>query len=229
MAGRDYPDAAPEILYATSSAICIVLRAPEGERTFLFRARAGGTDGAASFTWRVVHGDASAVKIQAPAGETNAIPEKGFAQITVDRRNIRERIDVACFAKADGTEWGAPSFVSFFPVPQEARTYRSDGKIASIDYTNPEGVYSDPAVALPRHWKDTYSYDGTGKLLGWTRSYNGRDAASFTAAGDRVVERHDDGTPAKAVHVRYQPRASSDKLEPLTLSYLDDGEPFDVK
>ena len=53
--------------------------------------------------------------------------------------------------------------------------------------------------------------------------------ASFTAAGDRIVERHADGTPAKAVHVRYRPRASSDKLEPLTLSYLDNGEPFDVK
>ncbi len=229
VAGRDYPDAAPEILYATSSAICIVLRGLEGERTFLFRARAGGANGTASFTWRIVHGDASAVKIQAPAGETNAIPEKGFAQITVDRRNIKERIDVACFAKTDGTEWGAPSFVSFFPIPQEVRTYRSDGRIASIDYSNPDGVYSDPAVALPRHWKDTYSYDDAGKMLGWTRSYNGRDVASFTATGNRIVERHADGTPAKAVHVRYRPRSSSDPLEPLTLSYFDDGEPFDVK
>lgn len=229
VAGRDYPDTAPEILYATTSAICVVLRALEGERTFLFRARAFGTDGNASFTWRVVHGDASAVKIQAPAGETNAIPEKGFAQITIDRRNIKERIDVACFAKTDDTEWGAPSFVSFFPIPQEAREYRPDGKIKSIDYSNPEGVYSDPAVALPRHWKDTYSYDENGKMLGWTRSYNGRDTASFTAAGDRIVERNADGKPTKAVHVRYAPRSSSDKLEPLVLSYLDDGEPFDVK
>ena len=227
--GRDYPDVALEVLYSTSSAICFVLRALEGERTFLFRARAGGADGTASFTWRVVHGDASAVKIQALAGETNAIPERGFAQITVDRRNIKERIDVACFAKTDGTEWGAPSFVSFFPIPQEVRTYRSDGKIASIDYSNPDGVYSDPAVALPRHWKDTYSYDDAGKMLGWTRSYNGRDTASFTAAGDRIVERNADGKPTKAVHVRYAPRSSSDKLEPLVLSYLDDGEPFDVK
>ena len=162
-------------------------------------------------------------------GETNAIPEKGFAQITIDRRNIKERIDVACFAKTDDTEWGAPSFVSFFPIPQEAREYRPDGKIKSIDYSNPEGVYSDPAVALPRHWKDTYSYDDAGKMLGWTRSYNGRDTASFTAAGDRIVERNADGKPTKAVHVRYAPRSSSDKLEPLVLSYLDDGEPFDVK
>ena len=186
--GRDYPDVAPEILYFTSSAACIVLRAPEGMRPFLFRARIDGAPatGPASFTWRVVHGDASAVTIKAPDGEAGATPEKGIAQITVDRRRIKERIDVACFARTADTEWGAPSFISFFPVPQESRTYRSDGRIESIDYSNPDGVYSDPAVSLPRHWKDTYAYDDTGKLLGWTRSYNGKDTAAFTAAGDRI-------------------------------------------
>ena len=232
VAGRDYPDTVAEVLYATSSAICIVLRAPAGSRTFLFHARADGLsapDDSASFTWRVVHGDISAVRIQAPEGESGTSPEKGFAQITIDRRSIKKRIDVACFAKAGGTEWGAPSIISFYPIPQEARTYRPDGLIDSIDYSNPEGVYSDPAISLPRHWKDTYSYDDAGMLLGWTRSYNGKDVASFTVAGDRIVERNADGSPAKAVHVRYLPRSSSDPLEPLTLTYLDNGEPFDVK
>ena len=229
--GRDYPDVAPEILYFTSSAACIVLRAPEGMRPFLFRARIDGAPATspASFTWRVVHGDASAVTIKAPDGESSATPEKGIAQITVDRRRVKERIDVACFARTADTEWGAPSFISFFPVPQESRTYRSDGRIESIDYSNPDGVYSDPAVSLPRHWKDTYAYDDTGKLLGWTRSYNGKDTAAFTAAGDRIVKRNADGSPAKAVHVKYVPRSTNDQLEPVTLSYIDDGEPFDVK
>ena len=229
--GRDYPDVAPEILYFTSSAACIVLRAPEGMRPFLFLARIDGAPSTspAAFTWRVVHGDASAVTIKAPDGESSATPEKGIAQITVDRRRIKERIDVACFAKTTDTEWGAPSFISFFPIPQESRTYRSDGRIESIDYSNPDGVYSDPAVSLPRHWKDTYAYDDTGKLLGWTRSYNGKDTAAFTAAGDRIVKRNADGSPAKAVHVKYVPRSTNDQLEPVTLSYIDDGEPFDVK
>ena len=67
MPGRDYPDAAPEALYFTSSACCFVLRAPEGSRPVLFRASAEGVSatGPASFTWRVVHGDASAVTITA--------------------------------------------------------------------------------------------------------------------------------------------------------------------
>jgi hypothetical protein len=231
VAGRDYPDAAPEVLYATSSAICLVLRAPAGTRPFLFRAHAEGTPGTspASFTWRVVHGDASAVTIKAPDDDRSATPEKGIAQVTVDRRRIKERIDVACFAKTADTEWGAPSFISFFPIPQESRTYRSDGRIESIDYSNPDGVYSDPAVSLPRHWKDTYSYDDTGKLLGWTRSYNGKDTAAFTAVGDRIVERNADGTPAKAVHVKYVPRSTNDQLEPVTLSYIDEGDPFGIK
>ena len=177
----------------------------------------------------MVHGDASAVTVKAPDNEEGATPEKGIAQITVDRRRIKERIDVACFAKTADSEWGAPSFISFYPPPNESRTYRSDGQIESIDYSNPEGVYSDPLVSLPRHWKDTYSYDGTGKLLGWTRSYNGKDTAFFTASGDRIVERNADGSPAKAVHVKYTPRSTNDPLEPLTLSYIDEDEPFDVK
>ena len=229
--GRDYPDIWPEVLYFTSSAACIILRAPEGTRPFLFRARTEGTPvgSSATFTWRVVHGDASAVTVKAPDNEEGATPEKGIAQITVDRRRIKERIDVACFAKTADSEWGAPSFISFYPPPNESRTYRSDGQIESIDYSNPEGVYSDPLVSLPRHWKDTYSYDGTGKLLGWTRSYNGKDTAAFTAAGDRIVERNADGSPAKAVHVKYVPRSTNDQLEPVTLSYIDDGDPFDIK
>ena len=68
-----------------------------------------------------------------------------------------------------------------------------------------------------------------GKLLGWTRSYNGKDTAAFTAAGDRIVGRNADGSPAKAVHVKYVPRSTNDQLEPVTLSYIDEGEPFDVK
>ena len=227
--GRDFPDAVGEVLYATSSAICIVLRASEGVRTFMFHARSVGASTPSTFAWRVVHGDASAVKIAETGDLPDTTPERGFAKITIDRRGITNRIDVACFAKAEGTSWGAPSFISFFPIPQEKRVYRPDGKIASIDYSNPDNVYSDPLVALPRHWKDTYSYDASGKLLGWTRSANGAEVASFTPDGLRIVERRADGTPSKLARVKYVPRPSNDKLEPLTLTYMDDGEPFEVK
>ena len=230
VAGVDYPDTVSELLFATPSAISLVLRAPEGTRTFLLHAQTfPERDPLATFTWRVVHGDASAVTISAPLGETVNTPERGFAQITVDRRALTERIDVACFAKTHGTDHGAPSIISFYPIPQEVRTYRPDGRIASIDYANPNALYCDPALALPRRWKDTYTYSASGALLGFTRSYNGKEAASFTPTGDRVLERNPDGTARRALHVKYTTRQTGDPIQPLELTYTDDGVPFDVK
>ena len=230
VAGVDYPDTVSEVLFATSSAISFVLRAPAGERTFLIRAQTfPEQDPLATFTWKVVHGDPSAVKISAPLGETLNTPERGFAQITIDRRTLKDRIDVACFAKTHGTDHGAPSIVSFYPVPQETRVYRPDGQIESIDYSNPALVYCDPALALPRRWKDTYTYSPAGKLLGFTRSYNGKDAASFTPTGERVIEQNADGTARRVVRVKYTARQTGNQVQPLELTYTDDGEPFDVK
>ena len=228
--GEDYPDNLSEVLFNTSSAIGIVLRGTEGERTFLFRAQPfPEQDPHVTYTWRVVNGDAGAVKIGTPLGETFNTPERGFAQITVDRRALTGRIDVACFAKTHGTEYGAPSIISFSVVPQEKRVYRPDGRLESIDYTNPEMAYSDPAIALPRRWKDTYSYAPDGAPLGFSRSYNGKETAFFTPKGARVVERNADGTPKRAVAIVYTARQTGDKLQPLELTYTDNGEPFDVK
>lgn len=228
--GRDYPDTLSELLFATHSAICMILRAPDGERTYLLRAQTlPETDPTATFTWRVVNGPADAVKISAPLGEALNGPENGFAQITVDRRHLTNRIDVACFAKTTHTTFGAPSVISFYPIPQEKRAYRPDGQIASIDYTNPDRVYSDPAIALPRHWTDTYDYTPDGKPLGFTRSYNGEPSASFTMKGERIVERNPDGTPKKLVRVKYTPRGTGDAIQPVELTYLDDGEPYEAK
>ncbi len=230
VAGVDYPDTVQELLFATSSAIAFVLRAPAGERTFLFRAQTSPEeDPDATFTWRVVHGDASAVKIATPLGETLNTPERGFAQITVDRRTLTERLDVACFAKTRGTGHGAPSIISFYPIPQEKRVYRPDGKIASIDYANPDNRYCDPLIALPRRWKDTYAYKADGTPLGFTRSYDGKDAASFTPTGERILARHADGTAKRVIRVKYTPRQTGTPYQPLELTYTDDGEPFDVK
>ena len=227
--GRDYPDTLSELLFNTTSAICLILRAPDGERTFLLRAQtAPEHDPNATFAWRVVNGPADAVKIAAPFGETLNGPENGFVQITINRRHLTNRIDVACFAKTTHTSFGAPAIVSFYPIPQEKRTYRSDGQIAAIDYTNPDRVYSDPAIALPRHWTDTYDYSPDGKPLGFTRSYNGEASASFTIKGERIVERNPDGTPKRLVRIKYTPRGTGDAIQPVELTYLDDGDPYEA-
>lgn len=230
MAGRDYPDTVGELLFSTSSAISFILRAPAGERTFMFRATPfpAHTEGV-TYTWRVVHGDPTSVRIAPPLGESVNNPENGLAQITIDRRHLTDRIDVACFAKAPGTDWGAPSIISFSAVALEQRTYRPDGQIESIDYTNPDYVYCDPAIALPRAWKDTYTYATDGTPLGFMRSVNGRASASFTPAGERILERTPSGAPKRVVRVKYIPRRTGNKIAPFELTFTDDGEPYDVK
>ena len=228
--GRDYPDTVSEMLFATSSAISFVLRSPDGVRSFLVRAQTYPEDDpGATFAWRVVHGPADAVKISIPLGETITGPEKGLAQIMVDRRQLTNRIDVACFAKTHNTGFGAPSIVSFYPVPQEKRTYRPDGQIASIDYTNQDRVYSDPMIALPRHWTDTYQYTADGSPRGFVRSYNGKVASSFLKADERIVETNPDGSPKKLVRVKYMARGTGDAIQPLELTFMDDGEPYEAK
>ena len=225
---RDFPDVAPEVLFATPSAVAIVLRAPAAERTFLFRAQAfPEVDSSAVFAWKVVNGDPSLVKIASPVGETLASPENGYAQITIDRHSLTGRVDVACFARTgDRTSFGAPSIISFYALPGERRTYRPDGKIESIDYSNPEYRYCDPRIALPRKWRDEYSYTPSGVPTGFTRYRGGRAVASFTPHGDMIVERNPDGSPKTLSHVKYIPRGTGDDFQPLELVCVEDGAPF---
>ena len=161
---RDYPDPQPEIFVSTHFASCFVLRAPDGVRTFELRASAmtdslGTQDSGAEFAWRVLRGDASAAKIETEPGSRGA-----RARLVIDRRKLDSRVDVACFAKTRASGWGAPSFISFLPVPQEERTYREDGRISSIDYRNPRKRPCSPSIALPRSWRDLYLYGADGTL-----------------------------------------------------------------
>ena len=60
-------------------------------------------------------------------------------------------------------------------------------------------------------------------------SYNGKDAASFAPTGERVIEKNADGTARRVVRVKYTARQTGNQVQPLELTYTDDGEPFDVK
>ena len=204
----------------------MVLRAPEAKRTFLVQAKAFPVaDPAAEFAWRVVHGDASKVEFSQALGEKILTPEKGLVQITIDRRGLKGRIDVACFAKANGSEYGAPSFMSFSALPLEKREYAADGRILSIDYSNPEGVYSDPLVGLPRAWRDVYRYGKKGEPLGFDRYYGAEKTAEFLSHGLRIASRNADGSPKTVVDVRYLARRSGIPANPAELTFVDVGEP----
>ena len=226
--GRDYSDNLTEFLFSTPSAIGVVLRGPDAERSFILNARTlPENDPHAVFAWKVVHGPSDAVKISIPLGETLRDPASGLAQIVIDRRDLHERIDVAVFAKTHGTEYGAPSIISFYPIPFEKREY--DGKrLVSIDCSNPERVYCDPLVALPRRWKDVFSYGKDGTLLGFTRTTPGQSAVEFKSPCERIVEKNPDGSAKRLVRVKYVSRKTGDRTAPFELTYIDDGEPYDA-
>ncbi len=65
-----------------------------------------------SFSWHVVKGEARRVKITPQEG--------GAVHLSVDCRDLTNRIDVACFAKTKTSDWGAPSFVCIYPIEGHA-------------------------------------------------------------------------------------------------------------
>ena len=89
----------------------------EKELDFRFKAVPEGLK-EVSFRWRVVHGDVNRVKI-VPGTD-------GAVNLSVNCRELTGRIDVACFAKTPGSDWGAPSFVCIYPLA--TATKAADGK-----------------------------------------------------------------------------------------------------
>ena len=222
-AGVDYPDCAPEFVALTPFSNLIVLRRPVARREFIFCAAAAPGAPGAEFAWKVVHGPAAAVEISAPADDDDDAPRKGRALIRVDARLLvpGERVDVACFAKAPGTEWGAPSYISFsLPALAEVE-WGADGHADSIDYSNPRGRYSDPLVSLPRRWKDVYRRDRNGNISGFDRYRDGEVVAKFAADGRRIAEEDSGGKPVKLVEVKYMVRDSLGPGLPPELTWAD--------
>lgn len=225
--GVDFPDCFPELTYATPCAISYALRAPDGDRRFIVRAQVPG-DKSARFSWVVVGGDASRVRIGNPDGDPNVKPELGIAEINIDRRGLEGRIDIAVFARSAGTGWGAPSFISFWPVPQEERKYDADGRILEIDYTNPRSRYSDPLLAYQRRWRDRYIWGADGRPERIIREREGAPSEQFLPDGRRIVTQSNAGKPLSAVEVRYVVRETGEDLPP-ELTYVDEGLPKPVK
>ena len=50
-----------------------------------------------------------------------------------------------------------------------------------------------------------------------------------SGTGARILERIPVGTARRAIRVTYTTRRTGDPIQPLELTYTDDGTPFDVK
>ena len=226
--GIDYFDMRPEGLFDTPFAIARVVRGMAFKRSMTIEASAPVKPDVAVYRWAVLQGDPAKIEIKP------LTPNASRVEITVSYHGTyrpqgpagrppplqSSRVDIGCFQKA-GERWSAPSFVSFYYLPNEERVYRTDGQIQSVDYANASHHYTDPVLTLTKSWKDLYEYDGQGRLQGWYRTRGIGLPERFTWRGHRVLATDAKNRPLKACAVQYQPRQSTLDGVPPTLASVD--------
>lgn len=207
--GRDYFDIRErERLFDTPNAIARVFRTTAYWRRMVVSA-AGSTDlnnRPLQFQWRLLRGDPERVRITPAADGVTAEIQVAWQE----RRPVQpgdklesSRADIGVFAH-NGKCYSPPSFVTFFFLDNETRVYDAQRRITSIEYKSPAhgGAYVDPAIDLPKDWRDEYHYGAKGELLGWTR-VRGEAREEFTFDGALVASRDAQGRPATANPVTY--------------------------
>lgn len=127
-----------EAMFDTPGAISRVWRSSAGIRTMVLKATV--TDANARGTtlhWCVLRGDPDRIRIE-PLNEDSTqvrltIRHHERMPIRPGDRLESNRVDIGVFAH-NGGHYSAPSFVSFYTLDNEARTYREDGQPLEIDY-----------------------------------------------------------------------------------------------
>jgi hypothetical protein len=231
--GVDYFDVRTEGLFDTPFAIARVVRGVALKRSMTLEAVAPLKPGEAVYRWVVLQGDPAKIEIKP------LTPSASQVEVTVAYHGLyrpkgadglpapiqSSRVDIGCFVKV-GDLWSAPSFVSFYCLPSEARVYRDDGRILSVDYSNAAHHYADPALTIQKGWKDLYDYDGQGRLLGWYRTRAGGQPERFTWRGHKVLATDAKNRPTQACAVEYLPRQTGVAGMPPTLSCADTQKRF---
>ena len=140
-----------------------------------------------NFEWRLLRGDPGLVRIEpSPTNEeakitvsyqAEARPIPGMPEIT------SRRIDIGVFA-GNGVSFSAPSFITFYFLPNERRTYDpKSGRILEVDYGF-ERAFVDVTLTSEKRWRDVYQYNReTGAPAGWRREEPKLPAAEFDPEG----------------------------------------------
>ena len=221
--GVDYPGVSPEVTFATPFGIGIVVRAPEMQRVFKFRAAAfPASNVPVSFAWTVLTGGA---QVQPWDGKRQAKDGYGRVLLNVGNLCAKRRIDVAVFARWGNGPWGAPSVISFYISPYEIRTCRKN-ELVSIQYRpvakNPP-PYDISAICTPAEWTDIYQHDDKNRITGFERLLpDGITKENFSDRNEKIVESHPNGTPKTAQKVRYFVKDGQ-------LRYEESGDPVSYK
>jgi tetratricopeptide (TPR) repeat protein len=205
--GRDYFDAGErERLFDSPMCIARVWRSTQQKRKYVLAAQGlDVNDKALTYHWKVLRGDARKIEIKPIAGGLQAeitMTWQGRAPILPESKMESNRIDIGVFAH-NGSHYSAPAFFCVNTLDNEAREYNEAGRIKSVTYTGAtdKGNYVDPAIDLPKSWRDDYRYDDGGKLLGWIR-IRGEKQEEFTPDGRLIVEK-DGEMVSKTQAVRY--------------------------
>lgn len=112
--------ALPEVTYTSPFTTAIVLRSPS-EPVRQVRMKAAG---AKEYAFAIVHDNLGAATL------TNK-NDSAMLEIDSRRMGVNHRVDIAVFGRNEGTDWGAPSYVSFAVV-------------------DPDAPYSDPVLTPKR-------------------------------------------------------------------------------
>ncbi len=198
-----------ERLFDSPSAIARLFRSVKYQRRMVVTAEGSRDLNARPLTyrWAVLRGNPETVRIKPlnPAGSMVEITVAWHEPrpIQAGSKVTSPRVDIGAFVH-NGVHYSAPAFVSFFCYPNEKRTYAEDHRIRSVEYRTPKaGVpYVDPAIDLPKDWRDDYRYDGAGRLIGWTRA-RVTETEEFTSDGALVMTKDRLGRPLKARVVQY--------------------------
>jgi len=129
------------------------------------------------------------------------------------------RVDIGVFA-SNGTLYSAPSFISFFHLNNEIRTYSDDGRILSVDYNVATNRYVDPVISRTKAWRDDYQYDTDHQLTGWTR-HQGDRIEQFNPRGERIEATDKLGRPTTTRAVQYIPRSFANNASVPELIEID--------
>lgn len=224
--GRDYFDMGPrERMFDTPCAIARVVKSTKYDRRMVVSAQASkDLDGKPlTYHWIVLRGDADRIRINKLDDDGSQVelivPYHERRPISSGSKMESNRVDIGVFVD-NGQHYSAPGFVCFYYLDNEKRVYDDQHRIQVLDYTDPavKGRYVDPLLDLPKDWRDEYRYADDGSLLGWTR-IRGEDRQEFTADGELILEKDDDGKPSKTTPVRYiakRGKGGSATLEQVT-------------
>ena len=198
----DYPDAMPEETFALPFGVGIVLRAPERQRKFRLSASTFPAPGmAAKYVWKATRG----VVIRPWPMTLAEVPDRGFAEVTVDAASCGVRADVFVFAQMANGLYGPPSVVSIYNPPLAKRTY-AKGKLQSISYLKESKnvPYDIGPIWAPREWRDDFALNGKGRIVSFTRTVPGSFAEEpFSAIGELVLSMSSSGIPLVTRKVEY--------------------------